>query len=88
MRGCAWMCFGVFSMGYFLALSGSWLLARGIAMTWHQVECARSARRGAATAAATSPLLWSCGMPAVCVFGGGVHVPIVRLCCHICHSIA
>jgi hypothetical protein len=24
MRGCAWMCFGVFSMGYFLALSGSW----------------------------------------------------------------
>jgi hypothetical protein len=22
MRSCAWMCFGVFSMGYFLALGG------------------------------------------------------------------
>jgi hypothetical protein len=54
------------------------LAAPGLGNRQHDLGNALRAARRAATASATSPLLWSCGMPAVCVFGGGVHVPFVR----------
>lgn len=54
------------------------LAAPGLGNRQHDLGNALRTARRAATASATSPLLRSCGMPAVCVFGGGVHVPFVR----------